>query len=177
MATTEIRILDGTDAEAFAALRHEALLDAPLAFLSSPDDDRAAVLASTRRMLGLAPASVVFGAFADELVGIVGVRQDDHVKAAHKAHVWGMYVTPGWRRRGLASQLLRASLEHAATLPGVRWVHLAVSDATPAARALYESLGFERWGTEPEAMEHEGRVADEHHMALQLLPQAGGAGP
>jgi RimJ/RimL family protein N-acetyltransferase len=168
MAEARIRILGPADAEAYAALRTEALVDSPLAFLSSPDDDLAATVARTRPMLARAPGSVVFGVFAEGLLGIVGIRQDDHVKAAHKAHLWGMYVTPKWRRRGLASALSRAALDHAATLPGVTWVHLGVSDAMPAAERLYSSLGFERWGSEPEALQHEGRMADEHHMALRL---------
>lgn len=168
MPGAQIRILAPVDAEAYAALRRESLVDSPLAFLSSPEDDLAATVERTRPMLARAPTSVVFGAFAEDLVGIVGIRQDDHAKGAHKAHVWGMYVTPPWRRNGIAANLMRAALDHAANLPGVAWVHLGVSDAMPAARRLYESLGFERWGTEPEALQHEGRLADEHHLGLRL---------
>jgi RimJ/RimL family protein N-acetyltransferase len=167
MPGAQIRTLAAADAEAYTALRQESLVDSPLGFLSSPEDDVAAAVERTRLMLA-SGTSVLFGAFAEGLVGIVGIRQDDHVKGAHKAHVWGMYVTPAWRRHGVGSGLVRAALDHAVTLPGVTWVHLGVSDAMPAAERLYASLGFERWGSEPEALQHEGRMADEHHMALRL---------
>jgi RimJ/RimL family protein N-acetyltransferase len=53
-------------------------------------------------------------------------------------------------------------------MPGVVQVMLSVSETSPAARHLYESLGFRLWGIEPRSLRHEGRVADEHHLALRL---------
>jgi RimJ/RimL family protein N-acetyltransferase len=47
-------------------------------------------------------------------------------------------------------------------------VHLSVSDATPAARRLYERAGFEVWGSEPDALRYEGESHLEHHMLLRL---------
>lgn len=111
---------------------------------------------------------MIFGAFDPHLVGVVGLYRDRHRKSAHKVHVWGMYVAPGHRGRGIAAALVHAALDHARTLPGAAWVHLAVSEAAPAARRLYERAGFTVWGTEPEALRHDGRSAVEHHMALRL---------
>jgi RimJ/RimL family protein N-acetyltransferase len=79
-----------------------------------------------------------------------------------------MYVTPAHRHRGLASELLRAVLQHAEAMPGVSWVHLSVSSAAPEAQKLYESAGFRPWGTEPDALRHDGRAVSELHMALHL---------
>jgi RimJ/RimL family protein N-acetyltransferase len=79
-----------------------------------------------------------------------------------------MYVVPGHRRQGIAADLLQAALRHARLLPGVSWVHLSVSSAAPGARRLYERTGFEVWGTEPEALRHDGQSVVEHHMALHL---------
>lgn len=163
-----IRALRVEDAEAYVALRRQALLDAPLAFLSSPEDDLAASLDAVRAQLQQAPEAVVIGAFAPGLAGIVGLYRDRHRKAAHKTHVWGMYVAPPHRRRGVAAALLDAALAHARSLPGVEWVHLGVSDAAPVARRLYERAGFRIWGSEPDALRHDGRAAVEHHLALRL---------
>jgi hypothetical protein len=33
-----------------------------------------------------------FGAFAEELVGIVGIGRQPHPKAAHKCEIWGLYA-------------------------------------------------------------------------------------
>jgi RimJ/RimL family protein N-acetyltransferase len=101
-------------------------------------------------------------------VGTVGVFRDRHVKAAHKAHLWGMYVAPHQRRQGIAADLLQAALRHARTLPGVAYVYLSVSTAAPAAQRLYERAGFRVWGTEPDALRHAGQTAAEHHMTLRL---------
>ena len=111
---------------------------------------------------------MVIGAFDPGLVGAIGLHRDRHRKAAHKVHLWGMYVTPGHRHRGVGAALLDAVLAHAATLPGVDAVRLTVSDAAPAARRLYERAGFHVWGTEPEALRYEGRSVVEHHMARRV---------
>lgn len=163
-----IRILGADDAAAFLALRRRALHDAPLAFLSSPEDDLAATVEAVRAQLQQAPAAVVFGAFAPALVGAVGLHRDRHRKAAHKVHLWGMYVAASHRRRGVAAALLAAALAHARALPGVEWVQLGVSDAAPAARRLYERAGFRVWGSEADALRHGGRSTVEHRLALHL---------
>lgn len=163
-----IRELQDNDAEVYVALRREALLESPLAFASSPADDVASSSEAVRDLLRRAPESVIIGAFQSNLIGAVGLYRDRHLKSSHKAHIWGMYVAPSHRRQGIAAGLLHAALRHARTLPGVSWVHLSVSSAAPAARRLYERAGFELWGTEPEALRHDGQAVVEHHMALRL---------
>ena len=41
------------------------------------------------------------------------------------------------------------------------------SDA-PEARRLYERAGFVSWGTEPDALRHEGRSVSETNMSYRL---------
>ena len=134
-----------------------------------PDDDRSsspeAVVETLRD-----PESAIFGAFDRALVGSIGVYREPHLKAAHKAHVWGMYVAPAHRGRGVGAALLQAALDHARSLPGVSWVHLGVSSAAPAARHVYEAAGFEVWGAEPEALRHGGESIVEYHMARRIEP-------
>jgi RimJ/RimL family protein N-acetyltransferase len=163
-----IRALGDADADAYVAIRQDALLDAPFAFTASPGDDVASSPAAVREQLRRAPEAMILGAFDPQLVGIIGLYRDRHQKAFHKVHLWGMYVAPSHRRRGIAAALVQAAIDHARTLPGASWVHLAVSDAAPEARRLYERAGFTVWGTEPEALRHDGRAVVEHHMALRL---------
>jgi RimJ/RimL family protein N-acetyltransferase len=163
-----IRELREEDAEAYAELRREALLESPLAFAASPVDDLFSDLEAVREQLRRAPESVILGAFRERLIGAVGLYRDRHLKFSHKAHLWGMYVAPSYRRHGVASELLHAALRHAATLPGVSWVHLSVTSAAPGAQRLYEQAGFRVWGTEPEALRHDGQTAANYHMALYL---------
>lgn len=160
-----VRPLLPAEADLYVAIRREMLADSPFAFLAAPEDDFASDPANVRESLR---ATTTFGAFDPDLVGVVGVFRERHAKAAHKAHVWGMYVTPRARRCGVGRRLMEAAIAHARTLPGATQVTLSVSDATPAARALYESLGFRVWGTEPRALVVDGRAAEEHHMVLML---------
>lgn len=168
------RALTPDDAEAFLAIRREALAGEPLAFLSSPEDDVAATIEAARDRLGRAPDAAVFGAFASGLVGlvglvgIVGVYREQKMKAAHRAHVWGMYVRPEHRGRGLGAALLQAAVDHARDLPGVMQLHLGATAAAPGARRLYERLGFRRWGTEPRYLSHDGRIVDCDQFVLDL---------
>jgi ribosomal protein S18 acetylase RimI-like enzyme len=163
-----IRRLGPADAEEFFALRRRALEEAPLAFAASPADDLATDAAAVREQLGRAPESVVFGAFTDRLVGVVGLYRDRHLKSAHKVHLWGLYVAREARRRGVASKLMEAALAHARTLPGVVAVQLGVSEAAAEARRLYERMGFRTWGTDPDALRHGGRSVAEDWMVLTL---------
>jgi len=163
-----IRQLQVDDAAAYAELRRKMLVDSPLAFASSPTDDMFASVEATRDRLRWAPESVIFGAFAPDLVGAVGLYRDRHVKSSHKAHLWGMFVVPGHRRRGIAVDLMNETIQYARSLNEVSWIQLSVSSAAPAARALYERFGFRLWGTEPDALQLDGQSVVEYHMALRL---------
>jgi RimJ/RimL family protein N-acetyltransferase len=163
-----IRALQDEDVEAYLEIRRAALIDSPLAFVSSPADDFAVSPERVREQLRRASESAIFGAFRPGLVGVAGLYRDRHVKAAHKARLWGMYVDAGHRRQGLGAGLLDAVLRHARTMGGVTWVELGVMSAVPGAQRLYERVGFERWGTEPDAFRHDGETVVEHHMALRL---------
>jgi ribosomal protein S18 acetylase RimI-like enzyme len=165
-----IRRLEGRDAEILLALRQRALAEEPFAFLSSPEDDLARDIAAMRLQLGQNPAaSVVFGAFEGEaLVGMIGWYRERHLKSAHKSHIWGVYVRPDQRRRGMAGALLATALAHARALDGVAWVQLSVSERSPAAKRVYERAGFFVWGLEPDCIRHGGETAAEFHLALSL---------
>jgi RimJ/RimL family protein N-acetyltransferase len=163
-----VRELRDEDAEKYVELRRKALLDAPLAFTASPADDFVGSAEAVRKQLRQRPDWVIFGAFAPELVGSLGMFRDRHLKASHRVHLWGMYVAPDYRGHGVAAELLNAAIRSARLLPGVSWALLSVSSAAPAALRLYERAGFRIWGTEPDALRHNGESVTERHMALEL---------
>jgi ribosomal protein S18 acetylase RimI-like enzyme len=167
-----IRMLVAHHADAYVEMRRQALAEAPLVFASSPTDDIGASREAVCTLLRQAPESVVIGAFFDNLVGAVGLYRDRHLKFSHKAHLWGMYVIPNYRGRGVAAELLDAALHHAHTLAGVAWMHLSVTSAAPVARRLYERAGFHVWGTEPEALCYDGQTVVDYHMALHLIKKS-----
>lgn len=163
------RRLHPDDATAYMALRLESLTTEPQIFGSSPADDRMRSLEFVRKTLAEQDEQAVFGAFeGDRLVGIVGVIRDEGLKERHKARVWGVYVTPAMRGKGIARSLLEAAIDHARGWREVDQLHLTVVEAAPAAKALYVSLGFCVWGREPRVLCWQGQFIDEDHLVLRL---------
>jgi ribosomal protein S18 acetylase RimI-like enzyme len=168
-ARIEVRLLAAPDAEAVGALRREALSSSPLAFASSPEDDRWREIVDVRRALEAAGEAAQFGAFDGQtLVGMVGIYRPEKTKMRHRAEIWGMYVAPRARGRGAGEALLAAAVALARTWPGVVQVQLSVSETAVEARRLYERAGFREWGREPRALSVDGRFVDETHMVLEL---------
>lgn len=167
-----IRRLTPQDVAVFQAFRRRALTEHPLAFASSPEDDRSNDTQEQARALGQPERFAIFGAFdaSSALVGMVGLIRQPQAKAAHRAMIWGMYVAPEARRCGTARALMLAAVAHARSWPGVERITLCVTDAAPEARQLYRSLGFRWWGAEEEALRWQGRTVADHHMALDLRP-------
>lgn len=164
-----IRRLEPEDAEIWAALRWEALERHPLAFGASLPADVGQLAESGRARLTSPEDSATFGAFdGPALLGIVGIVRESGEKERHKARIWGMYVTPDSRRRGMGRLLMDAAIGQARSWLGVDQVSLSVTEAADDARRLYERIGFRLWGREPRALYWEGRYADELYMILDL---------
>ncbi|HET7923638.1 MAG TPA: GNAT family N-acetyltransferase [Rhodanobacteraceae bacterium] len=162
-------MLESSDVAAFSALRLAALRECPTAFSSSYEEECDIPLA--RRAERMAPASdhAIFGAFDGEnLVGTVGLHRESARKLAHKAVIWGVYVAPSFRQRGVGRMLLTRALAHATSMPGLLQVTLGVNTENMAAIALYKSLGFETFGLERGFLRVDGVLHDELHMAFKL---------
>lgn len=162
-----IRPLTPADATLYVALRREMLDDSPWAFTSSPQDDQGldpAFIAQRLTQPGQAIVGAFDGAPTPRLVGAAGLRRHTQIKMSHRAHLWGVYVTPAARCRGVATQILTHTLDLARSWPGVTSVGLSVSARADRARALYEQLGFVTWGHEPAAVVIDGQACDEFHM-------------
>ncbi len=163
-----IRIMTPDDAEACALLRREMLLDSPSAFASSPEDDMGSDAGIVKERLAMGPDNVVIGAWSPELVGSVGIYRESKLKIRHRLSIWGMYVAPAFRNRGLGTALVKAAIAHGRQLDAVVQIHLEVNENAGAAQSLYEALGFRVWGTEPSALYVDGKYWAEHHMVLVL---------
>lgn len=166
-----IRPLVHADVASFLGLRRDALEREPHSFGASIEDDRALDPEFLNTALS-DPDQAILGAFAPGLVGVVGIYRDRLIKARHKAHVWGMYVSPEGRGQGTGKRLMEGAIRWAELQPGVRQVHLVVSPRTPIARQLYQSLGFSIWGIEPAALRINGELVDDEHMVLVVSETA-----
>ena len=77
------------------------------------------------------------------------------------------FVAPWARGHGLARRLLEAA-EAEARARGYKVVNLSVRETQQAAIALYESLGFERWGTHPKYAFVDGEAIAGHYYCKDL---------
>lgn len=168
-APAQIRPLAAPDTPALRDLRLAALAEAPRAYGSSVQEEEALGLDHFLRLAEADEKSAVLGAFAEgRMVGMTCISQYGKLKARHKAVIWGVYVGPEHRGQGLARQLLQAALARAATMPGVRRVHLTAAADNAAAIALYTALGFVQYGREPESLCVDGELIDEVLMSCVL---------
>lgn len=173
----DIRRLLPTDAAIFRALRLAALQESPSAFGSSDEEERAVSIPTIEARLTERPDRGVFGAFhGDELVGLAALGRESLDKLAHKAFVWGLYVSPEYRGRGIARSLMAEVLGLARAAPGVLQVNLSVNASHVGAIRLYESFGFRSFGLEAGALNVSGVLHDEQHMSLHLVERRDSAG-
>ncbi|MDZ4744373.1 MAG: GNAT family N-acetyltransferase [bacterium] len=166
--STAIRPLTTRDLDAFIELRLEALNDSPFAFGSSPEDDKVLQKKHMREVLENVNEQVVFGCFeGNRLVGITGLFREEHLKMRHRAGIWGVYVTPEYRRKGVATAMMHQAIALAREW-GLEQLDLGVSVSTDDAKRVYEAIGFRVWGRQPRAVKWNRFVVDEEYMSLQL---------
>jgi RimJ/RimL family protein N-acetyltransferase len=172
-ATITLRLLETNDLDRYRRLRLEAVRAEPTAFGSSYETEIAARADKYRDRLTGSAENYVLGAFTDDqLAGMVGFVRETAPRRAHVASVWGLYVAPRWRGGGIGRTLLAGVIERARALPGLEHVLITVVSNNPAARKLYESLGFTVWGIEPAALKVDGVDYDDIHLLLHLHPPA-----
>jgi ribosomal protein S18 acetylase RimI-like enzyme len=160
----EIRRLSCDDALAYRALRLESLERHPDAFGASLDDERQM---SGDDMIDRLARSTVFGAFdAEGLAGTAGWYRMTGDKLSHRGALWGMYVRPRARRRGLGEALVHHVLDDARG--NVEQIHLTVTTVNEPAHRLYERMGFVSYGLEPRALKVGGDYLDEVMMVCAL---------
>lgn len=163
-----IRRLGAAEAADYRSIRLAALKGAPEAFGSSYEAEARRPLAHFVERVATCPT---FGAYQgpyerNRIVGMAGYKREESARDRHKAFVWGTYVEPAVRRRGVARALMEALMREAAH--EVEQLTLSVVKDNEPAAALYRGLGFEVYGVEPRALKSAAGYADEVLMVCYL---------
>jgi ribosomal protein S18 acetylase RimI-like enzyme len=168
-AEFEIRRLSAADAEAFSALRREVTRENPVPMGLALDEELARPIEGFRAQLSAPAPNAAFGAFVGvELVGSSALAWPSKFDSSrHKSTLWGTFVSPRFRKRGIGRALVEEVVGHARA-ENVRRINLTVYVPNPPAVSLYESLGFEECGVEPEAVFLGGTYFDGRQMSLRL---------
>jgi len=163
----EMRQLSGLDAESFSALRRRVTADNPVPMGLTLEEELKRPLQGFREQLSAPAPNAAFGIFIDERLRACAALAwtSKFPSSTHKALLWGCFVDPLFRGRGLGRHVVSKALNHARQ-NSVRRVNLTVFLPNQAAVTLYESLGFEPYGLEPEAVCLDGKYHGGQHMTL-----------
>ncbi len=166
----ELRLLTPDDADAFWHLRLEALRNDPASFADSAEEHLTTTVAAARdRLSKNDPVSnFIVGVFEDgQLTATAGFYSYAHNKERHKGHIWGVYVRPESRGKGVASALMKEIVRRARAIGGLEQITLVASANLPAQR-LYKALGFESYGVEPHSLKIGNEYVNDVLMVLWL---------
>lgn len=166
----KIRILQAEDAQLYQALRLDGLQRNPEAFGSTYERESKFSLETIIERLTPTKDKFVLGAFGEQgtLVGLVAFMRENGMKTTHKGNVYGMYVAPETRGMGVGKALMLELISKARQCDGVEQINLMVISSNESAKKLYQSLGFDVYGVERNALKFNGAYFDEDLMALKL---------
>mgnify|MGYP005749085383 CR=1 FL=1 len=166
----KIRILTEEDVSKYQVCRLNALKTNPEAFSSTYEREAAFSIETVKERINPTSDKFVLGAFDNKetLVGIVTFFRETGLKTKHKANVYGMYVAPEARGKGVAKHLMQELINKAKEIDGVEQLLLTVVQDNVSAKKLYNSLGFEVYGVERNALKVNGEYLDEDWMVLFL---------
>lgn len=163
-----IQELAAEDWQAYKFVRLASLLDSPDSFAVTYEEEKD--LTSDEWMSRISPKNgphavlPLMAKICDVPVGLAfGVM---HTPDAQSVHIYRMWVSPGYRNRGVARELLNNLVIWAARLKS-KSLKLSVTTTNLAAISLYSSFGFERSGRPEELRSGSALVVQPMELILK----------
>lgn len=170
-----IRPFEEEDFQTFDRLRKEALLNTPESHGSDYESyDALSYLDKEHLFEKLLnyPFNYALGAFVDntKAVGMTGFScRHQNPMLRHKGYIWGMYVSPDARGKGIASQMLDSIVTSASEDISCEQLLLTVSSDNTDALKLYRTSGFIPYGTEFRALKIDPNSYIDEILMIRLL--------
>ncbi|MGC2742074.1 MAG: GNAT family N-acetyltransferase [Candidatus Angelobacter sp.] len=153
-----------------SVLVQRLLSNDPASFADSAEEHLEIAVATARERLSKndAASNFVIGMFEEgKLAATAGFYRYTHNKERHKGDIWGVYVRPESRGKGVGSALMKEIIRRAGELSGLEQITLVASANLPAQK-LYKALGFESYGIEPHSLKIGNDYIDDVLMVLWL---------
>jgi RimJ/RimL family protein N-acetyltransferase len=144
----DYRLLTHCDAASYQGLRLECLRNHPENFGDTLEEalEADASLFSTG-LKDRNSCSFWFGAFFEnKLIGISGFRQQKRTKTKHRGDLIQVYTSPAYEGRGVATNLLRLTIDKAFQDERIEQIVLSVVYSNERAISLYGKFGFVQYG-------------------------------
>lgn len=161
----EIKLLHKDQAVLYREIRLQGLATNPEAFSASLEEETEFPIERFENRLS-GNNTFTFGAMEDnELVGVVTLMLEQSNKTKHRGNIFGMYVLPNRRDKGIGKELLKAAIAKAKE-NAIEQIYLTVMSSNHPAKKLYQSLGFETYGIDKKALVVNETYYDEELMVL-----------
>jgi ribosomal protein S18 acetylase RimI-like enzyme len=138
-----VRRADVADAEAVGRLLHDFNTE-----FDEPTPSPAALADRVRQLLAAGDTTVLLGGAGPDGVAVLRFRLAIWTQAL-ECYLAELYVVPARRGQGLGRALVETAIE-VARAEGATHMDLGTGEDDVAARALYESLGFDNRGGRPD---------------------------
>ena len=142
--------------EAYRDLRLEALRTDPPAFGSSFEEETKFSEDVWRKRV----RNVLFALSDGKPVGMLSYVFSNRMKTSHIVSIYGVYVTPSFRGRGLGRMLVERALADARKKRRIMKAQLSVNAALRPAVRLYKKAGFQEVGRARNVLNVGGRYYD-----------------
>ena len=163
----DVRCILADEGSLLREVRLAALANAPGAFLETLDevaaDSEDVWDARAASSTGEGDALIMLALHEGRPVGMAGVAREFGQRRRHRATLWGVWLDPAQRGRGVGRQLVTTALDWARARD-VRAVYLEVVENEDPSWSLYGRLGFVRREVDPF-----GAHVDGHDVALEHL--------